>query len=249
MRGNYPSVTTRCNPFETSTYMASTDPITDTRVVLDINWSLQSNVRVFEHTIIDSVIGCPCCGDHENLRRINGHSSPDFYCTRCLAICELKVSNGRTLVYTHQRHFFGPQPAIAITRTAPTGLFRLAALLVARARPWSEQEWATDRQFGGLRYALSNLRGSLTIAFDRGGAWFRHMSSEALRWMLRSQVRTWMPLSSVLVWGVADIARDDGAGAAILAGLLGIGGLLGLVHVLRKSLGVTVKKPDPGVDE
>lgn len=61
-----------------------------------------------------------------------------------------------------------------------------------------------------------------------------------LCWVLRSQVRTWVPLLGLLLWGGLETAVDTGAGAGIVFVILGGVGFYGLIEWLCKRWDVQV---------
>ncbi len=120
------------------------------------------------------------------------------------------------------------------------------------AEPQRGEEWqeallqiaAEDSRGRALRYAVGTLYAGL---HSRVSWWARRAAAPCvayLCWVLRSQVRTWVPLLVLLLWGGLETAADTGPGAAVVFVLLSGVGFFGLVEWLRKRWNVDVRRKD-----
>lgn len=128
-----------------------------------------------------------------------------------------------------------------MVRTAiPRTLIGAAALIGGRDRKWRVSEWAVDlvESPAPTRYALSLVRASLRMRISDLGGLMRRGTC----WVLVTEVRTWTPLTALLVWGGVETTLDTGLGAAILA-VVGAGAVFQTgVKWLRGYLGVEVRQ-------
>ncbi|MEV6033639.1 hypothetical protein AB0L65_20960 [Nonomuraea sp. NPDC052116] len=116
-----------------------------------------------------------------------------------------------------------------------------------RGEEWKEallQVAAENGRGQVLRYAAGLLYAGL---HSRVSWWVRRAATPCvayLCWMLRSQVRTWVPLLGLLLWGGLETAADTGPGAAVVFVILSGVGFFGLVEWLRKRWNVQVRRTD-----
>ncbi|MEV7971109.1 hypothetical protein AB0O34_34720 [Sphaerisporangium sp. NPDC088356] len=131
---------------------------------------------------------------------------------------------------------------IAIPRTLAT----IAALIGGRGRKWRATEWATDlaETPAPVSYAFGLLRASVRMRLSD----VLGVLLIAVRWVLTTELRTWTPLTSLLVWGGLETTWGTGLGAAILA-VVGAGAVFHEgVKWLRAYLGVEVQRRKKAVE-
>lgn len=119
-------------------------------------------------------------------------------------------------------------------------LTTLAALVGGKSRSWRVTEWQADlaESSKSPKYAAGLVKAALKMRLSG----VIKLAVRGLCWVLCSEVRTWTPLSVVLVWGGIDTAWDTGLGAAIGYVLMGIAGLAASIYALRRRWGIDMKR-------
>ncbi|WP_431928704.1 hypothetical protein [Nonomuraea jabiensis] len=121
----------------------------------------------------------------------------------------------------------------------------MLAVEPARDEEWKEAllALAADSERGqALHYAAGIFYAGL---HSRVSWWARCAAIPCvsyLCWVLRSQVRTWVPLLGLLLWGGLETADDTGPGTAVVFVILSGVGFFGLVEWLRKRWNVQVRR-------
>ncbi|MEU4579741.1 hypothetical protein [Nonomuraea sp. NPDC023979] len=112
---------------------------------------------------------------------------------------------------------------------------------VVAAEPESDEEWRTHLQELAMTATRTEvIRFVVEIiyaSFHSRVTWLARQAITpgitVLCWGLRSQIRTWAALSTLLVWAGMETAADTGLGAAILVVLAAFSALVWLVERLR----------------
>ncbi|GAB3895645.1 hypothetical protein GCM10027612_48720 [Microbispora bryophytorum subsp. camponoti] len=129
----------------------------------------------------------------------------------------------------------------------PTVARQLASWAASAAiEPERDEEWrqalSEIAATGTRREAVLYAAGILYAGLHSRLTWIARQATRpgvaCLRWLLRSQFRSRMLTTALLLWAGLDTAADTGLGAAIVVVLTGVAGLELLAKVLRVRFGI-----------
>ncbi|WP_424533600.1 hypothetical protein ACOZ38_25025 [Sphaerisporangium viridialbum] len=133
----------------------------------------------------------------------------------------------------------------------PRGARRVASWAATVAvEPERDEEWREALNelavTGSRRDVVHFAVGILYAGLHSRATWMARQATKpgmaALCWVLRSQARTWMLISALLLWAGVETAEDTGVGAAIVVVLTGATGLQFLTEVLRKHFSIRLPR-------
>ena len=125
----------------------------------------------------------------------------------------------------------------------PKRVASIAAWLGGKSRAWRGDEWAADlaQSPHPIRYSLGLIRGALRMRLHSVAG----LSGRGLRWVLVSEWRTWVPLTTVTAGAAFENAASQGPWSAAFMVLTGAPALYGGVVLLRKFLQVKPQQRQP----
>ncbi|MFG1947172.1 hypothetical protein [Nonomuraea sp. NPDC048826] len=141
-------------------------------------------------------------------------------------------------------------------RPAAKRVLRFAS--VAAVEPESDEEWRADLRTlvdeGASRWTIAFfLLGVLYAGLHSRVAWLARRAHQPgislLRWILRSEARTWLPLGYLMWWAAIETTEDTGGHAAILLILASVSALAISVNWLRNRFDAHPRKRQKAADK
>lgn len=127
-----------------------------------------------------------------------------------------------------------------LRQTGVAAPFAVAVWIGGRSRRWQAEDLqaALAESPRPIRYGLGLVSAAVRMRLrDLSG-----LLEKAVCWVLATEMRTWTPLTGLLLWGGAETTLDTGLGAAILT-VIGAGAVFHTgVTLGRKQLGVEVRR-------